>query len=114
MKIRRRKTWKQDKVILDNGQQWWIHKGDTCKGYCPFHNPSDHPLKDATIAIRGHNPFSMKPAGFVERICEHGIGHSDPDSVAYYDFMGISGTGIHGCDGCCSNGFGEVQSADSI
>lgn len=106
MIIRRRKFWKQDKVILDNGQIWWVHKRDICAGsFCAIHNPSDHLLKDARIIIRGANPFSMKPYGFVERVCTHGIGHSDPDSVAYFDSIGISHTGIHGCDGCCDGNY---------
>lgn len=118
MIVRRRKTWTQDKVILDNGQKWWVHKRDICAGSnCAIHNPSDHPLKDATLIIRGANPFDifgLKPYGFIERVCEHKIAHSDPDSVAFYDSIGHSGTNLHACDGCCTGKYEEVQSGNSI
>ena len=78
-----------------NDITWNIHHRDLCKGYhCPFHNPSDHPLKDAPINIRGDK------GGLVERICEHGVGHDDPDSVAYFHRQGETWAGIHGCCGC--------------
>jgi hypothetical protein len=34
----------------------------------------------------------------MERICEHGIGHPDPDQI-----MRDEAGWVHGCDGCCSN-----------
>lgn len=63
---------------------------------CPFHNPSDHPLKNATLHLR------MDKDSLVERICEHGVGHDDPDSVAYFHKRGLMWAGTHGCDGCCT------------
>jgi hypothetical protein len=38
----------------------------------------------------------------VERICEHGVGHDDPDAVAYMRSKGHTWAGTHGCDGCCT------------
>jgi hypothetical protein len=45
--------------------------------------------------------------GLVERLCGHGVGHPDPDSLAYYRralppelYKGYALAG-HGCDGCC-------------
>ena len=32
----------------------------------------------------------------MERICEHGVGHPDPDDKRVRE-----GDGVHGCDGCC-------------
>lgn len=75
--------------------RWRIHAKSVCSGYCPFHNPSNHPLKDAGINIRGDKMM------LVERMCEHGIGHDDPDSVAYLQSKGEMWAGTHGCDGCC-------------
>lgn len=72
-----------------------VHNESVCMPPCPFHAPSDHPLKDAEMHIRGDKK------GLVERICEHGIGHDDPDSVAYMHKIGERWAGIHGCDGCC-------------
>lgn len=74
-----------------------VHDESTCKPPCPFHSPSDHPLKDAPMHIRVDKDF------LVERICPHGIGHDDPDSVAYMQEQGFSWAGVHGCDGCCTS-----------
>jgi len=80
-----------------NGMEHTIHHKDLCKGkHCPFHNPSNHPLKDAPIHIR------YDKGALVERICEHGVGHDDPDSVAYFHSIGEKWAGVHGCDGCCT------------
>lgn len=92
----------KEKFVDANGSIWGVHTRETCDGsYCAIHNPSDHPLNNAPIALRGNDPFSLKPYGFAERICTHGVGHSDPDSVNFYDSIGQYGTGVHGCDGCC-------------
>ena len=71
-----------------------IHSLNQCAGeFCPLHNPSEHKMKDWPTNIRDSN--------LVERMCEHGVGHPDPDSVAYFERRGITHMGIHGCDGCC-------------
>lgn len=61
---------------------------------CPIHSPSRHPMDDL--------PLFMRESGLIERICPHGVGHPDPDSLAYFERRGRKGLGIHGCDGCCS------------
>ena len=90
-----------------------IHKPQACKGeFCPLHNPSNHHMKDWPVVIRS--------SALVERTCPHGVGHPDPDSLAYFDRtwammhksqfpIEIEGEtesehclGIHGCDGCCN------------
>ena len=42
----------------------------------------------------------------MERICPHGIGHPDPDDLAFRESLGGSivrrDYSIHGCDGCCA------------
>lgn len=73
-----------------------VHSKRFCEPPCPFHAPSDHPLKDAPMHLR------MDKGGLVERICEHGVGHDDPDSAAYMRKHGQGWAGIHGCDGCCT------------
>ena len=103
-----------EKFVDATGSTWGVHSRETCDGsYCAIHNPSDHPLKDAPIIIRGANPFSLKPHGFIERVCPCGIGHSDPDSVAYFDGRGIMGTGVHGCCGHCVEGNYEKLNGDT-
>ena len=77
------------------------HSASQCSGeFCCLHNPSDHPLKSAPLNWRADR-------GMMERTCEHGIGHPDPDDLAHkrrvmsaadYDRQAF---GVHGCDGCC-------------
>lgn len=76
-----------DLISTDTGQVVFVHDPDKCAGqHCCIHNPSDHPLNTAPLHWRGDR-------GIMERICEHGIGHTDPDDIAK--------SGVHGCDGCC-------------
>lgn len=104
--VRQRKTWTQDKFIDDSNRVWWVHKRVVCTdSFCAIHNPSVHPLDKARMIVRS-DAFKY---GLIERICEHGIGHSDPDSVAFYDSVGEKGMGVHGCDGCCTGNYEEVQ-----
>lgn len=77
-----------------------LHDQEACAGeFCTIHNPSDHPLKDAPAQLRGDR------APLMERVCPHGIGHPDPDSLAFIERVWPNRTafyeGIHGCDGCC-------------
>lgn len=43
----------------------------------------------------------------MERICPHGIGHPDPDDIAFkrnrprFGEDMAKADSIHGCDGCC-------------
>lgn len=72
-----------------------IHGVAVCAGTtCVVHNPSDHPLGDAPLKWRGDRYL-------FERICEHGVGHPDPDSVAFLEERGVTHAAVHGCDGCC-------------
>lgn len=77
--------------------EYRIHPAGTCDGeFCTFHKPSDHPLKDAPINVRGDT-------GVIERLCEHGVGHPDPDHIQWrIDLDILRGQNIHGCDGCCA------------
>jgi len=106
MKIQKNNYWSYDRVTDDGGTVWKVHKSTSCAGTeCAIHNPSDHPLKDAPLIIRGDS-FKY---GLAERFCSHGIGHSDPDSVAFYAKEGTHGMGVHGCDGCCNGTYEEIQ-----
>lgn len=77
------------------GKRWiWVHKENACRGrHCSVHNPSDHPLNKAPLHWRADRAL-------MERICEHGIGHPDPDGLAYSNKGWAEA--VHGCDGCCS------------
>lgn len=65
----------------------YMHAADKCAGeFCTIHNRSDHSMRSFPQQWRGD-------AGFMERICPHGIGHPDPDEIEVRL--------AHGCDGCC-------------
>lgn len=75
-------------VELVGGQVIAAHTQDKCFGQaCCIHNVSDHHMKDWPQNWR-------EDASKMERLCEHGIGHPDPDD--------INPNVIHGCDGCCA------------
>lgn len=71
-----------------------VHDPNACSGRaCVIHAPSDHAMR--------RFPTHWRPdRGLMERICPHGIGHPDPDDVAYLAMRGLLGS-VHGCDGCC-------------
>lgn len=84
------------------------HGPDRCAGRpCCVHNPSDHGMRDFPLYFR------MDRGGFAERVCPHGVGHPDPDSLDYFAQQSSLdvGTfreerawlGVHGCCGfrCC-------------
>jgi hypothetical protein len=87
-------------VPVPGGFTLKVHRKENCKGrHCVIHNPSDHPLKDAPLNWRGDRAL-------MERICEHGVGHPDPDDIAYKVMLDpINGPyeSIHGCcaERCC-------------
>ena len=108
-KLRTNKRWKQDKFTDDSNTEWNVHKRDDCIGPCPIHSPSDHLMKDWPIYLR-QDPFMY---AFPERICEHSVGHPDPDSVAYHASIGDHGMGLHGCDNCCTGRYEEIQNGNS-
>lgn len=66
---------------------------------CVIHAPSSHSMRDFPTHWRSDR-------GIMERICEHGIGHPDPDDLNYIArSRGLSvatGEAIHGCDSCCT------------
>lgn len=67
---------------------------------CPWHNPSDHHMVGWPKLIR----YDRLPM-ITERICPtHGVGHPDPDTIAWAKrIMPPDGNAadIHGCCGCC-------------
>ena len=79
------------------------HKKTLCKGQvCIFHNPTKHKMRDWPMNLR----TDAWASPLIERICPHGVGHPDPDSVVFMD-RNIpekdrkNGYSVHGCDGCC-------------
>lgn len=88
---------------LENGNRLTnVHPASECAGRpCVIHNPSDHHMKDWPLNWRQYDGLiNIKPSHY-ERICEHGIGHPDPDDLLFHHENGDDYVGIHGCDGCC-------------
>lgn len=90
-----------DIIGLSDGRVLQTHSPSMCQGeFCCVHNPSDHPLKDAPLNWRSDRHL-------MERICDHGIGHPDPDGLAFRrrvlptNLFTSLALAIHGCDGCC-------------
>lgn len=69
------------------------HEETRCRGdYCTLHNRSNHHMRFFRQQWRPDR-------GIIERVCNHGIGHPDPDE--YRVRVGLD-DGVHGCDGCCA------------
>lgn len=83
------------------GQRLWVHSEEDCIPYCPIHTPSKHALASAPLHWRGDRRI-------MERICDHGVGHPDPDDYAVITY---EGAGVHGCDGCCRKETDVTQEA---
>lgn len=72
-----------------------VHPPERCAGQpCVVHRPSAHHMRAWTLNWRGDR-------GLMERICPCGVGHPDPDDMAYQVSVGRAWQGTHGCDGCC-------------
>jgi hypothetical protein len=73
-----------------------VHPESKCAGRpCVLHSPSDHHMREWPTLWRADT-------GIMERTCPHGIGHPDPDDLAYHEtLLGHYWLAVHGCDGCC-------------
>ena len=79
--------------ITDTGQELIVHPELECSGPpCPVHSPSERAKAIGKTHWRGDRAI-------MERVCEHGVGHPDPDDVRVRT---VKSEGIHGCDGCCT------------
>jgi len=68
-----------------------VHRERDCNPPCTIHAHSEHELSNRPLLWRNDR-------GIFEHMCEHGIGHPCPDSLPETD------SGVHGCDGCCTEG----------
>jgi hypothetical protein len=88
-----------DTYTTGANQKILVHaRNADCDEGCVIHNPSDHPMRNFPTHWRGDR-------GLMERICPHGVGHPDPDDLAYKRRMRGDGyvhaESVHGCCGCC-------------
>lgn len=85
-------------VELVGGQVIEAHSRDLCEPPCAIHSPSNHRM--ASWRQHWRNDRSL-----MERICEHGVGHPDPDHIARIresrGRKAANAEAVHGCDGCC-------------
>lgn len=79
-----------------------LHTKEACKETrreggpkgCVIHRPTVHKLTGS--------PQVLRSTTLIEDTCTHGVGHPNPDSVAYLNWRDESNHwGTHGCDGCC-------------
>jgi len=81
------------------------HSPSVCAGQrCCIHNPSNHHMNHWPLVHRMDRQVVRNGMKLTlsERICPHGVGHPDPDSLdwlARYDRRDV--WQVHGCDGCC-------------
>ena len=106
-----------ERFITGTDQAVYVHDRAACAGnHCPVHNPSPHHMKSWKLHWRDDSAI-------FERLCPHGIGHPDPDSIAYIRRVDSElGDGDkaaamavhprHGCDGCCVKLTASCQEAD--
>lgn len=88
-----------EKYTSGTGQKLTVHSKNNCKGEdCVIHNPSYHHMNGWPTNWRDD-------IGLMERVCSHGVGHPDPDDIAFTMLLGGPlarlDKSIHGCDGCC-------------
>lgn len=85
--------------LLENNEDYVIrnvHPESACDAQeaCAIHKMTSHHMRHFPQHFRGDT-------GVMERICNHGIGHPDPDGMHYWRARGDDWAGVHGCDGCC-------------
>ena len=73
------------KVVLENSDEMLrAHNPDICVGEkCCIHNLTDH-------CMRTDRQHWRDDRGFMERICQHGCGHPDPDDKYAYVYDGFT------------------------
>lgn len=93
---RREGEFLSELLVTDGGQVLAnVHPPGKCAGQvCIVHNPTDHHMRTWPV-------FWRDDAHLFERMCEHWVGHPDPDQREFWKLHGWEHKGIHGCDGCC-------------
>lgn len=80
-------------VRLQGRETIVAHGVKVCERPCAIHWPSGHHMRSWPQHWRGDR-------GIIERVCDHGTGHPDPDDK--------SRDRVHGCCGCCIGAGTEV------
>jgi hypothetical protein len=80
-------------VVLQGGEELIAHSPASCVRPCAIHWPRNHHMRSWPQHWRWDREI-------IERVCDHEIGHPDPDDK--------NRNKVHGCDGCCTNQGPEV------
>ena len=75
-----------------------VHLASVCQSRdvpCVIHRPSEHHMRGWRLNWRD----DLK---LMERVCPHGLGHPDPDQLAWERASGRDWGRVHGCDSCCT------------
>lgn len=89
-----------DIYVTGAGQQVRVHtENEDCRQYgCVVHHPTTHSMSEFPTLWRGDR-------GIMERTCPHGVGHPDPDGIAFIartrGAVAAKYEAVHGCCGCC-------------
>lgn len=86
-----------------DGLQILVHNEEHCDGNgCCIHSPSDHHMKEWPLVWDQENKQ-------MQRVCQHGCCHPDPDDVAFRarrpDYVQSANGSKHWCDGCCQKDY---------
>jgi hypothetical protein len=102
----------RDRLRLESGQIIQHHPEVQCTPPCSIHSPSWHRMREWPRNWR-------QDRRLMERLCKHGVGHPDPDDLAYRARQAglepdslFFWEGIHGCDGCCAAYQGDEGDPD--
>ena len=74
-----------------------VHNPELCAEMpCVIHNPTEHHLRSRFLLWR-------EDRAIFERICEHGVGHYDPDQEQFWRDTNQTWQMVHGCceNRCC-------------
>ena len=76
------------------------HTLSECLGeFCVVHRPSPHHMRNWLLNWRSDRRL-------MERLCPCGVGHPDPDDLAYiqrtHGPIAAEDAAVHGCCGCCA------------
>jgi hypothetical protein len=95
-----------------NGRRFSHHSAEVCAGQvCPLHSPSDHHMASWPLVFRADRP------PLIDRLCDHGTAHPDPDALAYLRKFDPSDNGAwskHQCCGCCEPEPDEPEIGDVL
>lgn len=78
--------------LPDGRELHGVHDEALCAGrVCVIHNSTDHHMVERPLIWRYDR-------GIFERLCDHGVGHPDPDQHQYWSDSHQLYQAVHGCD----------------